>query len=295
MTRPAAAPPDARAVARIAIVWRAIAHALIDAQVTRKMYEALRRRDVNGALAALPNFNDKNDPHAQAVAQKLTAITVAELRNVFKMVADREYRRVGSGVRVAKADPPLNRFAEVPHDDEFIFNRAAELVVNIGDEQRDNLRNVLSMRFDPDVRPENIIRDIKWVVGLTDRESAAVFRREETMRESGANEERIQRETQRYSDNLHQLRAERIARTETVGIETQARDAAWGVAQSDGLIDKDAQKEWVASHKACPDLCRKLDGIAVPVNGGHWISPLDGKIIKGPPAHPHCECLTVLR
>lgn len=291
-----ARPPDPRVVARIAEVWRALPHAMFDPDVRRAMLEALRRRDVNGAVNALPNFRDQKDAYAQEMKARLVRVMVGAEQDAFKFSADREYKRVGSVIRVGKAEkePALNRFAEVPHDDTFIFNRAAELVVDIGDEQRDNLRNTLAMRFDPDVRPENVIRDIKWVIGLTDRESTAVFNREEAMRAAGVPERRIQASIARYSDELHQKRAERIARTETVAIETEARDTAWQVAQSDGLIPKTAKKEWVASANACKHLCKKLDGVKVPIDG-NWHSPVDGRVIKGPPAHPHCECMTVLR
>jgi len=287
-----ARPPDPRVVARIAEVWRVLAHAMLTPDVVRAMLEALQRRDVNGALNALPDLRDP----ANDVRTNLVRVMAGAHKDAFKFSADREYRKVGSGVRVAKADKeqPLNRFADVPHDDEFIFNRAADLVVDIGDEQRNNLRQTLAMRFDPDVRPENVIRDIKWVVGLIDRESAAVFNRADAMRAAGVPESRVQAATARYADELHQKRAERIARTETVAIETQARDTAWKVAQSDGLISDKAMKEWVASASACEDLCAKLDGKRVPLDGA-WKSPVDGKPVKGPPAHPHCECSTVLK
>lgn len=287
------------------------------------MLSALQRRDLNGALAALPNLADPRDARSAEIKAGLVHVMNGALKNAFKFSADKEYARVGSGIRVGKTlqidfdhasavmdstakknidlamllkakEPALNRFAEVPHDDTFIFNRSADLVVDIGDEQRDNLRSTLAMRFDPDVRPENVIRDIKWVVGLTDRESTAVFRREDAMRAAGVPERKIQAAITRYSDELHQKRAERIARTETVAIETQARDTAWQVARSDGLISDNAKKEWVASASACKDLCKKLDGVRVKLDG-HWVSPVDGRIIKGPPAHPHCECSTVLR
>lgn len=318
-----ARPPDPRVVARIAEVWRALSHAMLTPDVLRDMMAALQRRDLNGALAALPNLADPRDARSSEIKAGLMHVMSGSLKNAFKFSADREYKRVGSIIRVGKTlqldyghaeamvwstakqnidlaallkakEPALNRFAEVPHDDTFIFNRSADLVVDIGDEQRDNLRNTLAMRFDPDVRPENVIRDIKWVVGLTDRESSAVFRREEGMRAAGVPERRIQTAVARYSDELHQKRAERIARTETVAIETQARDTAWQVARSDGLIPDNAKKEWVASAMACKDLCKKLDGVKVKLDG-HWLSPVDGRIIKGPPAHPHCECSTVLR
>lgn len=291
-----ALPPNPQVVARIALVWRALAHAYVDSDVQREMLKALQRRDVNGALNALPNMNDPRDVFAQEMKARLMRVLVGEQKTAFKLSADREYERVGSDLRVAKADkePALNRFAEVLHDDEFIFNRAAELVVDIGDEQRDNLRQTLAMRFDPDVRPENVIRDIKWVVGLTDRESAAVFRREDKMREAGVPEQRIQSATQRYSDELHQKRAERIARTETVAIETQARDTAWKIARSDGLVPDGAKKLWVASYSACA-YCRALVKLGKIPLDGTWAHPEDGRIITGPPAHPHCECSTVLR
>lgn len=283
---------DARTVARIADVWRAVSYLWMDADALVEMRNALQRNDRNGAINAVPNLRNPHDTRAKEKARKLVDILVERLKPVFAASANAEYKRVGAMLRVAKAKKnERNRYVEVPHDMDFIREEAARLVVDITDEQLQNLREVIAMRFDPNVRPENIMRDIKWTVGLDPRSLRAVFNRQAKMREAGATEAKIIQETERYSNKLHQLRAERIARTETVAIESQARQTAWEVARSDGTIPKTAVKEWVASNNACDD-CKELDGQTIPIDGA-WHSKKYGRVKRGP-LHPQCECMQVL-
>lgn len=185
-----------------------------------------------------------------------------------------------------------NRFAQVPHSKQWILEESSRLVVDISDEQRENLREVLVRRYDPTKRPEVIVRQIKAVIGLTNREASSVLNREDDMREEGVmSEQEIQRATQNYSEDLHQARGERIARTEAVFIETQAKDEAWLVARDDGLLPDEAGKEWITNQDAC-DQCDSMDGTVVGLDE-HFITQKRGAI-RGPPLHPQCVCSTEL-
>lgn len=307
-----------RTIARLADIWRAVSYAMMDGRAWHELAQALEHKDLNAAFGAVPDFRSRT-PRTQELLKRLVGLMTRELRDIFADSADAEYKRLRSNVRVMrKADefgndfsfggidnegsdpldrPFANRFAQVPHAD-YLDRRAVELVVDIGEEQRQLLREVIRDRWDPDKRPEALIRDIKWTVGLTDRERRAVENRRELLREQGMAEARLSNETERYSAKLHQARALRIARTEAVFAETAGRTTAWRVAQDDGTVPHGAGKEWVSSAGCCDD-CRALDGQVVALSDS-WVSTNPsrkrmGGRVEGPPLHPNCVCAVVLR
>jgi hypothetical protein len=280
------AKPDSVVVRRIAEVWRAISLLYINSDVLLAIKAALDKRDVNAALSAIPRINE-----IKPRARQLIDIVVRELGKVYESTANTEYKRVGATMRIVlKAE--RNRFSEVPHSKQFLEQRAAELVVDISEEQRGNLRTLLARRYDANKRPDVIVRQIKSVIGLTERETQAVLNREDRLRESGMDEVRVQRETQRYSEKLHQARAERIARTEAVAVESDAKQTAWEVARDDGILPDDVQKEWIASLGACND-CADMDGQIVDLDED-FISEKYGRV-QNPGLHPQCTCSVELR
>jgi len=179
-----------------------------------------------------------------------------------------------------------NPMSQVPQDERWLLQEAAKLVVDITDEQRLNLRQVLITRYDPTKRPDFILRDVQKVVGLTDRETRAVFNRQAALEEAGMSPEEAERKTKAYAEELHQLRAERIARTEGVFLETEARDGAWNQARADGTLPEDTLKEWVTDNTGCKE-CRDMDGETAEING---MFQTPAGPMRGPPYHPNCGC-----
>lgn len=205
-----------------------------------------------------------------------------------KILAPRPERIVPTGhdLKPWQGRPDENPMSQVPQDEQWLLQEAAKLVVDVTDEQRDNLRQVLITRYDPTKRPDFIIRDIKKVTGLTDRETRAVFNREAALIDAGLSPAEVEKKTKQYAEDLHQLRGERIARTEGVFLETEARDNAWVQARADDTLPENTVKEWITDNTGCEE-CRAMDGQTTDI-GGMFNSPIGP--IKGPPYHPNCGC-----
>lgn len=79
-------------------------------------------------------------------------------------------------------------------------------------------------------------------------------------------------------------RASQIARTETMMAANQGQRDAWVQAVDEGLLERDAERVWIATEiGACP-ICEGLDGETTTLDGEYS----DGS--NGPPAHPNCRC-----
>lgn len=271
-----------KATKQLGEIIRAVSLLLVDDAALRAIYEAIEQKNPHKAFMSI------QEPRPEVVA-----LLVDSFMQAYEDAVNVEYKTLGSIMRATMAKAAKkNRFVTVPHSGQYIRTRVASLVVDIVAEQQSALRQVIATRYDPSKRPETIVRQIKSVVGLTSREAQAVLNREDKLRENGLSEKRVQSETAKYAEKLHQARAERIARTETVFIETEAKDTAWQIARDDGLLPKGAIKEWVASSDSC-DFCRDvMDGEQAPIGGDFVVR---GKRYKGPPAHPHCECGLVFR
>ncbi len=220
---------------------------------------------------------------------------VLALGGAYETIANAELAKTRSGMRVvlfqkakwkSPIDPTRNRFTSVPHNDTFIRQQAASLIVRVSRDQRQAIREQLMARYSRERRPETLIRDLKLTVGLDPRRTRALRNYEDKLRESGA--KNVAAMVDRYRKDLLQSRAETIARTESSAIENRAKQEAWSIAADEGAIPSDAEQEWVAHEDACPT-CDELDGMRVAVGdtfpGG----------LAGPPAHPSCFCGLVLR
>lgn len=292
-----------RVVAELAEAWRKVALLYVDDAVLANMRAALETHDLGGAMRALPNLEQARDK-----ARTLVMVLADKLREVYRDTTELERSRISAMMRAARVDKAAkkpqakipqgealnpsqgrstdNPMSQVPHTERWLLQEAAEMVVDITEEQKQNLRRVLATRYDPTLRPDVIVNDVKMVVGLTDRETEWVFNRQAALVEDGLSAREVANETKRYAAELHQLRGERIARTEAVFVETEAKQTAWTQARAEGELPQDIGKEWVSSNNACEE-CLDMNGQVVGV--GEMFQTPEGPL-TGPPYHPHCEC-----
>jgi hypothetical protein len=178
----------------------------------------------------------------------------------------------------------------VPHSDEFIRTRAADLVVRVSREQRTAIRETILERYTREKKPETLVRDLRSIVGLDPRRARALRSFEKELRAKGA--KNVASQVERYKQTLLRNRAETIARTESVSIENAARVEAWDIADDAGDLGENAEMEWVSTGEACPR-CQEMDGQRAAV-GEEFSSTSEGSIAY-PPLHPNCYCVVVLR
>jgi hypothetical protein len=193
----------------------------------------------------------------------------------FEVVEKRVEAQFGGGV-------PINRFSL-----RWIQEHAGALIAQVGEQQQQNVRNIVFRGFAQGARGPAILKQIESEVGLLEREQNAVERRFQSNLAQGVQRQAAERDRERYAGQLLRKRAQRIARTETIEAQAQGRNDAWQLAAEEGLIPPSHTREWVAateSDRTCP-ICFELDGQRADLNQG-YDSAILGTTLRRPPAHP---------
>lgn len=149
------------------------------------------------------------------------------------------------------------------HSGELITNLSRGRLVNgqqVGG-QLQVIRDVLAANWQR--TPRQLAVALKAVVGLTSRQALALERYRQALEAAGTKAKELAKLTTRERNRLGEIRANRIARTETVSMANRAQLELWAV-----------EKE--AGHLSGIDLSREFQGLAGPK--------------KYPPAHPNCLC-----
>ena len=195
-----------------------------------------------------------------------------------------------------------------PYAVRWASQHAAETIQGISAETSQAVRDIIGRAIIEGNAPRVAARDIRRVVGLTQRDALAVDRFSQGMGQAP----NARSMADRMADRLLRRRAENIARTETMLAANRGQQAAWDAAADQGLIDRGARKVWIATgdRRTCP-ICRVLDGQTVGFADNFAITEqatgfTDSGEIAGtralarpssertPPAHASCRCTTGL-
>jgi len=174
-------------------------------------------------------------------------------------------------------------------------NHTADLVVEIAEEMRQQIRDVMAESTQGLLTYEQAARKIRTNLSLTSRDSAAVdsyyVRQINKLVQSGMTidkaTEKASARADRYAAKLLRKRSQTIARTELANAASNGRRLGWESGVSEGYIDPASTKEWVAEPDAC-DICGPMDGVSVPMNDEFP----SGAMM--PPQHPNCRCAAIL-
>lgn len=207
-----------------------------------------------------------------------------------------------------------------PESVEFLRNYELELIRELSTGTREAIRTILLQSFDDGIPTAQAARQIRDVIGLTQRQAAAVgnFQRalsqstSESIRDALQRElrdhrfdatlrraldqeilltrDQIQQMTQRYYERYLKYRSRMIARTETIRASSAGQQSLWIQAEQQRLINRQAvQRRWVISgdERTCP-ICLGLNGEKTGLHEAFS----DGSFY--PPAHVSCRCGVVL-
>jgi SPP1 gp7 family putative phage head morphogenesis protein len=180
-----------------------------------------------------------------------------------------------------------------PHSVDWIRDHAANLVREVSSGTKQAIRSVVQEAFLHGGHPKQQARLIRQMVGLTERQSLAVQHKWIAWREDPTlahlTDAQIERRVERYARKLHKLRAETIARHETMTAVNQGQAQAIGQARQAGLIDEErARKEWITTvdDRIC-EFCAPMDGVQVKLDED-FDTPLG--TVAHPPMHIQCRC-----
>jgi len=157
---------------------------------------------------------------------------------------------------------------------EWVKEHSAELVVGITKETMKGIRSYIRWGINEGKSIYHIGRELRPVVGLTDRLALAVGRRltelETLPKYSHYTAEQRFRHAERYAKKLQKYRTERIARTETA--------KALGEGELQGYKQMGVEKVRFNADPECCDLCAEKDGQVYTIDEAQGVIPV----------HPNC-------
>lgn len=174
---------------------------------------------------------------------------------------------------------------------EFVRDRTANLVTNVGSTQRQGIRTAIQAAIEQGLQPRQAAQMIRLHVGLTDRDAGAVAKLRAALVAEGASPDQVLRQVQRKTNRLWRARSMNIARTETMDAVQEGKLQFVNDLASKGEIDPvRTRRKWLVTpdDALCP-ICRPmakhpLVGLDQPFYSSHV-----GEVFK-PPLHPQCRC-----
>jgi len=174
----------------------------------------------------------------------------------------------------------------------FLERYHLRLIREIDQGTREGIRQILLDSFNDGVPPLKAARRIREIIGLTERQSAAVATYERDLLADGMGKRAATAKADKYAAQLLKVRSEAIARTETIRSAAEGQQAAWQDAANRGVLDREnTLRVWITSpdDRLC-DLCEPMEGQEVGLDEPFTVG--DGSTVMTPPAHVQCRCST---
>jgi len=167
----------------------------------------------------------------------------------------------------------------------WLRENAASKVVEITESTRQGLQDILTRYYDQGKTVSQMSREIRKNIGLHSRFANAVENRKQKLIEQGISTRIAEQNARTYAKQLLKLRAETIARTETMDASNQGQLELWRQAGYEK-----GKKRWLLTpdDRLCDD-CAEMEGQEVGVEDDFHSDSL-GKYVPCPPLHPDCRC-----
>jgi SPP1 gp7 family putative phage head morphogenesis protein len=212
-------------------------------------------------------------------------------REVMTEAGERSFRDLRGRVATTTSTLFTTAFTvENPYSRVYIRERSSKLIVQITDETREAVKEILDRAIRDGYPPKEIRNVIGNTVGLFDRWANAVYNKRSMYLKDGMSLAEADAAAAKYSNKLIRRRGENIARTEIVSASNQGTLDSWKIAQDNQWIPSDSKKEWIAgfgSARTCP-YCSALHGTIVGVNEMFPDTGIGRS--ERPPLHPSCRC-----
>lgn len=163
---------------------------------------------------------------------------------------------------------------------------SSKLITQIGGETRKGIQQVIGSAYQLGLPSRETARVIREMVGLTEKQGAAVFNFRERLVAQGRKPDQVARMTTKYEAKLLKYRSENIARTEIAKAGNEGLIESWRQAADAGLLDaNNTNVEWLAAFddRVCP-ICAPLNGTV------YSYKDIESGKSAAPPAHPMCRC-----
>ena len=164
------------------------------------------------------------------------------------------------------------------------------LITSMETSARDSIDAIISSAAITGLGPEEIVSDIRELIGLNDRQALAVLNYQNNLYDQGYDQSDIERLVGGYTDRSLDYRAEMIARTESSRAVNSGLQDSYRQAIERGALPSEAIRQfWILGDNPCP-ICESIpdnnpDGIEI---GDTFDS--DAGPVESPPLHPNCFC-----
>lgn len=310
-----ASDPAARYEAAFADVIADLA-SLIRSQITDEAVAlAMRTGDPRAVLDRLPPVWGKAKTVAKSTIRKAPAddAPVVDVpastgdeaaedrirRLLLRMIDEAAKREIADlGRSLGRRDVRVRWDLTNPHSFKWIREHAASMVQGVTFESQEAIASVLSHGFEQGVPVRDMARQIREVVGLNQRQAAALMNRREVLTSQGLSPADVDRQAGAYARRLLRERGEMIARTETIAAMAEGQRGAWKVATDQGVLPPGMKRKWIdttGSARTC-SICSAL-GQHEPVGLDEaWTVTVNGRTYSpmNPPSHVNCRCSTGL-
>lgn len=171
-----------------------------------------------------------------------------------------------------------------------------ELITAIDDATREAIRALLLRSANGELTVDRVAKLIGESIGLTPTQAVAMENVERDAFDKALKagksvaqaQEMAGKAAERYRKAAIKMRAENIARTETLRAANAGQQALWNQHIKDGLLPVSAMKIWIVTpdDRLCPR-CRQLRDLEAPVS--EPFQTPEGEV-DYPPLHPRCRC-----
>lgn len=279
-------------VGGLAAVHRVAAR--LEPELRTRFLSAIDRLQGYVDVGALAKAIEQDDPEAAEALLHLDDLP-AELRplvdtvhQVFHGAGHVASEELGAALNVTIRFDLTN-----PRAVRFAAEHGGALIREVSEATRNGVRTLIANGIAGGRPPVATARQIRDLVGLTDRQAQAVENYQAELLEEGRAEAQVERMVSRYGTKLLNQRAKLIARTETIRASSEGQLETWRQAAGNGLINPaKTTRRWVATDddRTCP-ICLDLDGQTV-----GFYEPFQSIVgpVMASPVHPGDRCSQVL-
>ena len=278
-------------------ILRAIAKTVEGVDMTA-LEQAFARGHLDDAMAAIP-WTDVGEPALRAAYVTILTDTYDQAGQA---TATDLGGRLDMGVSFSLDNPRATAWAE---------SVAATRVTDVSDETVSAIRSILSRGFEEGIHPYDMARMIRGpkdpetgqytssVIGLTERQAHAVYNYRDTLQNDDIERstEQEDRMVERYRDQLVLLRAETIARNETMKASSEGQRELWHQAKVDGYLRGTERRIWIdtGDERECVECAEMADtygddtqaiGLDEP-----YVTPDGEEIMVPSDIHIQCRCV----
>lgn len=247
----------------------------------RAVEELRERIDLNRLqeLLARGRENDLNAFWREFEASVAPTLRPA-IREAFMETAQRSARTFGMAFDLTN-----------PKAVEAIDLQAGQLIQNITAESRAAIREVLRRGFLQGNTVQEMARQIRGSIGLTERFARAVENYRQAQLDAGVLPGKVAERAERYARRLLNLRAETIARTETLAASNRGQQAVWEDARNQGQLPPDARRTWILTEdeRTC-EICLEIPDMNPDGVGINEPFKTPNGYTMTPPEHVMCRC-----